>query len=205
MTQTFAVAQYVGPVPGQKDPETTGGVPTAAAQVLPAFGASPDSLAAGETHQSPNVVTTPAVASTVPSFDAVSGDHDNNANNHADNNNNDSSSGGTTTPAASNTATVTTTTITRVERPGTTTTTTLPTDIQERLRRMKQNRRGRQVVAAATGAVVGLFVLGPIGAAALGIAAHTATKYGGRARENRIRRRYANPPTATATRVGYSA
>mmetsp|Transcript_3554 Transcript_3554/g.6055 ORF Transcript_3554/g.6055 Transcript_3554/m.6055 type:complete len:232 (-) Transcript_3554:291-986(-) len=95
-------------------------------------------------------------------------------------------------PPNNNTATVT-------GEDGTTTTVTTypasaPTEsdaaMAVRLARMKQRRKGRQVVAATTGAVTGLVVFGPIGAAVGGIVAHTVVKGTGRAVERRVRKQH---------------
>ena len=62
-------------------------------------------------------------------------------------------------------------------------------EVDERLKRMKTSRKTGQRFAAASGAVVGLVALGPLGAAVGGVAAHQIAKHSGRARERRARRK----------------
>jgi len=71
--------------------------------------------------------------------------------------------------------------------------------VLERLDRMKTARKHGQVWAATSGAVVGLVVLGPLGAVAGGIAAHQVTKHAGRANERRVRKKLENQITTTTT------
>ena len=148
-------------------------VPTASAHVLPAYGESS--------------TFSPIVTSS-------------NSNN---NNNNAINTSAVATVYKPEKPTVTTTTL-----PATATTTTINTTIPasheelsqaathqqarviRRLARMKENRKARQAVAATTGAVAGLIVLGPVGAFIGGFAMHSVVKTSGRAAERRVRNHY---------------
>lgn len=179
-------------------------IPTAPAQPLPAFGNSPAPIN-GSFDNAPGVVPT-APAQVLPAF------------------------GDSTTPISNsvvNTSVVANEykpTVAAVPPPSTTTTTTTtyiipPSDnanysgsnsaVAQRLARMKEHRKGRQALAATTGAVAGLILLGPLGAAVGGLAAHAAVKTSGRAAERRVRKKHninrrgnSTIPTTTATLVG---
>ena len=94
----------------------------------------------------------------------------------------------TTSPATTTTTTTTTTTITTI--PASHPQAQQAVVVARRLARMKENRKARQAVAATTGAVAGLIVLGPVGAVIGGIAMHSAVKTSGRAAERRVCNHY---------------
>uniref|UniRef100_A0A7S1D399 Uncharacterized protein n=1 Tax=Cyclophora tenuis TaxID=216820 RepID=A0A7S1D399_CYCTE len=171
MTQTFAVAHPVNQHNGIKsaynnyqadEPDIV--VPTASAQVLPAFGSSPAPSPYSPYSISDAVATTAVATPYTPGKPTIA-----------------------TTPTPINTNSTTSatgaiTTIPAASSPA--------QDVRLRLARMKQRRKANQALAATSGAIAGLIVLGPLGAALLGFTAHSVAKVTGRAAENRVRRRY---------------
>jgi hypothetical protein len=56
------------------------------------------------------------------------------------------------------------------------------------LRSMKEDRKKRTVTAGVVGGIVGLFILGPLGAVVIGVTSAVVTKHSGKSRERRVRK-----------------
>mmetsp|Transcript_20795 Transcript_20795/g.35451 ORF Transcript_20795/g.35451 Transcript_20795/m.35451 type:complete len:258 (-) Transcript_20795:158-931(-) len=185
MTSTFAHAQLAQPTNNnasrsaynnyQVDDEPDIVVPTASAQILPTTDAVPTAPTA-PTYNSAEAVTTTAVATPyVPGKPTIATTpNDVHSTNYSNNN--------TTTT----TTTGTSTSITTV--PATSSASEI--EVAAVLAAMKQRRKANQAFAATTGALAGLIVLGPLGAALGGLTAHAITKGTGRAVENRVRKQF---------------
>uniref|UniRef100_A0A7S1GLN3 Uncharacterized protein n=1 Tax=Cyclophora tenuis TaxID=216820 RepID=A0A7S1GLN3_CYCTE len=180
MAQTFAVAQYVAPVNDDNGSsaynncrvyEADTVVPTASAHLLPSFGESP-SPASFRTAQA---VATTAVATTAV---ATPYNAPENPTTHTE------SVTATAAPIVTATSDNSNISVTPADD------SSPRSDVDVRLARMKRRRKTNQALAATSGVIAGMIVMGPFGAALLGFAAHSVTKWAGRAAESRVRSRH---------------